>query len=201
MTPRRMPRVPWRRRANTQYTRAQRAVALDTDSAEAQAALGASLYLSGSRAEGREHILLALTLDSNSSGARFERGASLISDGNHSEGRSYILDTIRLDPRNPQSAKYLSLLAGSYYFEGEYESAIEVARRSLARYPAYPRALRWLAAALGQLGHSDDARSALCELTRVSSAMLDMYVLNRGFWRPEDHEHLLDGLRKAGWQC
>ena len=173
---------------------AHRAVALDTDSAEAQAALGASLYLSG------EHISLALALDSNSSGARFERGASLISDGNHSEGRSYILDTIRLDPRSPQCAKYLSLLAGSYYFEGEYESAIEVARRSLVRYPAYPRALRWLAAALGQLGHSDDARYALCELTRVSSAALGMYLLNRGFWRPEDHEHLLDGLRKAGWQ-
>jgi adenylate cyclase len=28
-----------------------------------------------------------------------------------------------------------------------------------------------------------------------------MYVRNRVPWtRPEDHEHMLDGLRKAGWE-
>ncbi len=48
----------------------------------------------------------------------------------------------------------------------------EVAKSSLARYPGYPRAHRWLAAALGQLGRSDEARSALSELTRVSSTAL-----------------------------
>jgi hypothetical protein len=76
----------------------------------------------------------------------------------------------------------------------------EVAKSSLARYPGYPRAHRWLAAALGQLGRSDEARSALSELTRVSSTALSLYLLNPGFWCPSDNEHLLDGLRKAGWE-
>jgi Flp pilus assembly protein TadD len=103
---------------------AERAVALDSDNAEAHAALGACFYFSGRGVEARDHISLALALDPNSSGANFQRGAMLITDGHHSEGRPYILNTLRLDPRGLQSSKYLSLLAASYYFEDEYESAI-----------------------------------------------------------------------------
>jgi adenylate cyclase len=182
---------------------ARRAVVLDHDDAEAQAALGGCLFLAGNRGEGREHISLALAIDPNSCGANFQKGATLISDGKPSEGRPFILKAIRLDPRSPQSAKYLSLLAGSYYFERDYDSAVEAARRSLIRYPEYPRAYRWLVAALGQLGRAGEARAALDDLIRLSPKALENFAhfaISRGLWIPRDHEHLLDGLRKAGWQ-
>jgi adenylate cyclase len=55
-----------------------------------------------------------------------------------------------------------------------------------------------MAAALGQLGRIEEARVALAA---VSPREFDVYVLTRAPWmRPEDHEHMLDGLRKAGWQ-
>ena len=38
-------------------------------------------------------------------------------------------------------------------------------------------------------------------LEKVSPASLDMYVRRRVPWmRPEDHAHMLEGLRKAGWK-
>jgi tetratricopeptide (TPR) repeat protein len=177
---------------------AQRAVALDQEDAEAQATLAASMFMGGNRPAGRERVSLAVAIDPNSSGANFHQGAALIADGRHSEGRIFILKAIRLDPRGPQSAKYLSLLAASYYFERDYVSTIEVARRSVVRYPGYARAYRWLAAALGQLGQVDEAHGALEELIKFASSM--RFVADPGVWVQEDHAHLLDGLRKAGWQ-
>ena len=42
---------------------------------------------------------------------------------------------------------------------------------------------------------------ALSNAIEVSRQAFDLYVRNRLPWmRSEDHEHLLDGLRKAGWQ-
>jgi adenylate cyclase len=35
----------------------------------------------------------------------------------------------------------------------------------------------------------------------MASASFDMFVRRRVPWhRPEDHAHMLDGLRKAGWE-
>jgi adenylate cyclase len=179
---------------------ARQAIALDHDDPEAQAALGACLFLAGNRDEGREHISIAVAIYPNSSAANFQKGGSLISDGRPSEGRVFIMKAMRLDPRNPHSAKYMSLLAASYYFERDYEMTVDVAKRSMAHYPDYPRAYRWLAAAFGQLGRTAEARAALNELMRVSSAALGVYVRSRRLFLQEDYEHLLDGLRKAGWQ-
>ncbi len=60
---------------------------------------------------------------------------------------------------------------------------------------------RWLAAALGQLDRTDEAREALHTAMTTSPKAYDRFVGNRVPWhRPEDYEHMLDGLRKAGWQ-
>ena len=59
---------------------------------------------------------------------------------------------------------------------------------------------RWPSAALGQLGRNDEAKGWL-EKAILHAPAFSMYVHNRVPWfRPEDHAHLLDGLRKAGWK-
>ena len=66
-------------------------------------------------------------------------------------------------------------------------------------YPDYPLPYRWLAAALGQLGQTAEARQALEKAIAVAPALFDVYVRNRVPWhRPEDHIHMIEGLRKAG---
>ena len=92
------------------------------------------------------------------------------------------------------------MLAISYYFERDYERCVDVARRQLSAYPGYTLTHRWLAAALGQLGRVGEARAALEKSIAASPREFDLYVRNRVPWlRPEEYEHMLDGLRKAGW--
>jgi len=46
-----------------------------------------------------------------------------------------------------------------------------------------------------------DALCALNKATTICGGSFDMYVRERVPWhRAEDYEHMLDGLRKAGWQ-
>jgi adenylate cyclase len=67
-------------------------------------------------------------------------------------------------------------------------------------YPDFPNTYRWLAAALGQAGQIEEARAALEKAIAVAPASFDMYVRGRVPWmRLEDHAHMVEGLRKAGW--
>jgi adenylate cyclase len=83
----------------------------------------------------------------------------------------------------------------------EQGGVLATARRAVRDYPDYPLSYRYLAASLGQLGRIDEARVALQQAMTISPATFDLYVRSRQPWvRPEDYEHMLDGLRKAGWQ-
>ena len=117
-----------------------------------------------------------------------------------------MLNALRLNPRDPGlNAARMNMIAISYYYERDYAKAAETARRTIARYPTarYPDnqlPYRWLAAAFGQLGHRDGAWDALQKAITNSPKAFDLFVRNRVPWhRPEDYEHMLDGLRKAGW--
>ena len=60
---------------------------------------------------------------------------------------------------------------------------------------------RWLAAALGQMGRTAEAKEALEKAIAIAPASFDMYVRGRVPWmRPEDHANMLEGLRRAGWK-
>ena len=63
----------------------------------------------------------------------------------------------------------------------------------------YPNAYRWMPAALGQLGQFGEAKAALEQVIEIGPSQLDTRVRRRASWhRPEDHAHMLEGLRKAG---
>ena len=57
---------------------------------------------------------------------------------------------------------------------GEYEAAVEVAKRVVRSSPDYPLAYRWLAAALGQLGRAAEAKEALENAIAIAPASFDM---------------------------
>jgi len=58
-----------------------------------------------------------------------------------------------------------------------------------------------LAAALGQLGRTAEAKHALEDAIAVSPTSFDFYLRSPPPWfRPQDYEHMLEGLRKAGWE-
>jgi Flp pilus assembly protein TadD len=85
--------------------------------------------------------------------------------------------------------------------EGDYTGAVDAARRGIAANPSQPQAYRWLAAALGQLGQVGPANEALCKALEISAQSFRNFVNARPPWyRSEDHELMVDGLRKAGWE-
>jgi adenylate cyclase len=125
----------------------------------------------------------------------------LIFSGRRKEGLAALERSIRLDPRDSRSAARLNQIALGHYFSREYEVAVETARRAIRSHPDYPLPYRWLAAALGQLSRSEEAKDALDKAIAIAPAAFDMYVRGRVPWmRPEDHAHMLEGLRKAGWR-
>ncbi len=180
---------------------ARRAVGLDGADAEARSCLGWALQARGEREGALVEIERALAMSPNLAVAHWQRGATLIFSGRPKEGLDAHETCIRLDPRDPFMAVRLLHIACGLYFAGEYEGVIEAAKRLILSYPDFPMIYRWPAAALGQLGRKAEAKEWLEKAISGAPAAFKMYVSNRVPWfRPEDHAHLVEGLRKAGWE-
>ena len=180
---------------------ARRAVTLDGGNAEARSCLGWALQARGELAGALVEIDRALAMSPNLATAHGQRGATLIFSGRPNDGLAALKTCIRLDPRDPFMAVRLLHVTCGLYFARDYEAAVEAARSLIRSYPDFPMIYRWPAAALGQLGRTAEAKEALDKAVSLAPAAFDMYVRKRVPWfSPEDHAHLVEGLRKAGWQ-
>jgi adenylate cyclase len=182
-------------------TWARKAAEIDSQDAEVQASLGAVALISGRLNQARQCASLAFSLNPYSPRANILYGSSLVFGGRPVEGRKAILTGLRLNPHDPRIGGRLNEIVISYYFEHDYGGAVEAARHAISRFPDNPLPYRWLAAALGQIGPTAEANEALYRAVSVAPQQFDNYVRSRVPWhRPEDYEHMLDGLRKAGWE-
>jgi adenylate cyclase len=119
----------------------------------------------------------------------------LTDSGRPKEGLAALKTCVRLDPRAPSLVYRLIQIAQALYYCREYAAAVDAARQAIRSYPDRPAYYRVLAAALGQMGRSAEAKEALEKAIAIG------YDLERHpALRPEDHAHMLEGLRKAGWQ-
>jgi adenylate cyclase len=179
---------------------ARRAVALDGADAEARAILGNVLWRRGDYEGALSEAKRALATAPNLASAHQTLGAALIFSGQPKEGVVALQKSIRLDPRDPRSAVRLSRMALGFYFAEEYATTVVLAKQAIRSYPTFPNPYRWLAAALGQLGQIEEAKKALRQAIAILPGAFERTVRGRVPWmRPEDHAHMLEGLRKAGW--
>jgi adenylate cyclase len=176
---------------------ARRAVALDGADAEARSRLANALYRQGDYEGGLAEAERALAISPNLADAHGEKGAILIFSGRPKEGLAALERCVRLDPG--RSALRLNQIALGLYFSRAYEAAVEAAKHAIRSYPDYPNTYRWLAAAFGQIDRTEEAKEALERAIAIAPAAFEMYIRTRPPWmRPEDHAHMLEGLRKAG---
>jgi adenylate cyclase len=86
------------------------------------------------------------------------------------------------------------------YMLKEYSQALPPMREFASRVPNLSQGHFWLAANLAQLGQLDEARAEAAEVLRIDPKYTIDGTQRRLalYKRPEDAEHLLDGLRKAG---
>jgi adenylate cyclase len=105
---------------------------------------------------------------------------------------------MRLDPFHPHFAPMMAGVA--HYHLKEYHDAQHWLSEAIGRAPNHQYGHAFLAATYAQLGRLEDAHAEANEVLRlnpsysISGTQQRVSVLKR----PEDMEHLVDGLRKAG---
>jgi adenylate cyclase len=106
---------------------------------------------------------------------------------------------LRLDPfPTPLSSSGLMGLAN--YMLKHYEESVRLLQECTSQPPDALMAHLWLAAAYAKLGQLDEARVEAAEVLRINPGF------TIGKWKrilvahknPEDADHRVDGLRKAG---
>jgi len=118
-------------------------------------------------------------------------GVILAYSGRPKEGLAALETCIRLDPRAPSLVNRLNQVALAHYFCRDYEAAVEAAERAIRSFSNFASPYRWLAAALGELGRTAEAKEVLEKAIAVSPASFDFQVRERPPWfRPEDHAHI-----------
>jgi adenylate cyclase len=178
---------------------ARRAVALDGADAEARACLAATLWRRGDHEGAQVEAQRALAITPNLPRGYAALGATLIFAGRPREGIAALEQFVRLDPRDPGLAARLHQMAVGLYFCHDYEASIAMAQRVVRSHPDYPLIYRLLTAAFGQLGRIEEAKQALEKAMAIAPTAFQLYTRKRSPWmRPEDHTHMLEGLRKAG---
>ena len=180
---------------------ARRAVALDPANAGAHTCLSEALSTRGDLDGALAEAERALARCPNFAQAHAEKGWVLIISGKPKDGIVALETALRLDPRGRRRGFTEHYIAIGHYFCREYEAAVEAAKRAIHSLPDYPNPHRFAAMALGQLGRTEEAKEALQKTIAIAPAGFDLFVRNRLPWyRPEQWAHLLEGLRKAGWQ-
>ena len=104
---------------------------------------------------------------------------------------------MRLDPLYPEFALYF--LAQAQHSLGQFDAAVATLKRRLERNPHSETTYALLASCYGHLGQITESRSAWAEVMRIAP---DFSVERR--WRimpfknPDDFEHRIEGMLKAG---
>ena len=140
---------------------ARKAVELDPSDADALAGLAWTEMFYGEMDNVLGLARRALAINPNCARAHVTLGLGLIFTGRMAQSREAIAVFERLSPRDPIIKIARRQIVVSHYFDRDYERCVEAARSLVSAEPDMPLNYRWMAAALGQLGRADEARSAL----------------------------------------
>jgi adenylate cyclase len=195
----------WAENAETNFDEAselaQRAVGLNPRYPNAHFALGLVCMWTRRPERGIAAFEEAINLNPSFAAAHVMLGQMYLYAGRREETIDLAEKGIRLSPSDPRLFIWLPALAGAHYQMKHYEAAVEAGRRSWSLNRNWPHGLRYVVAGLAQLGKVKEAQPALAELKRMDANLeYSASVLRRNWPDPADVDHLLDGLRKAGFE-
>jgi adenylate cyclase len=175
---------------------ARKAVQLDPNLPIAHACLGLVLTFEGQREQSIAEFEKAIALNPNFTDWRF--GMTLLRAGEPTRAIQVIEAHMRHDPFYPPHAA--GNLGVAWYMLKEYSQALPPLREQVSRAPNFRAGHVFLAATYAQLGNIEAAKAEAAEVLRIEPTYTIEGTQARltGFKRPEDAEHLFDGLRKSG---
>ncbi len=179
---------------------ARKAVQIDETNAAAHVWLGYANFSENFEITVAE-AARAIELSPNNAQARCLHGLIHLSAGNPDKAVQELKLALRLSPRDWLRFWFLHQLSFCQYMARDYSGARDSAMKVVALKPDYLFGYWHLAGSSAQLGQMDRARAAFRELIRLAPnfnrAFINTVVAFSG---SAETEHLLDGLRKAGWE-
>ena len=181
---------------------AQRAVDLDARYPMAHYAFGAACMYTHRSDRAMAEMRQAIELNPSFAAAYTALGHLLVYTGEPEEAIPLVEKGIRLSPNDPRLFIWLPALACAHYQLRHYERAVEIGRRSWALNRNWPTGLTYIVAGLAQLGRMEEARAALTVYKGLRRTDLASWegLVRRLFKNPAAADHLVDGLRKAGFE-
>ncbi|MBD9448136.1 adenylate/guanylate cyclase domain-containing protein [Rhizobium sp. RHZ01] len=173
---------------------AQKAVDLDPDDAGGRYVLGTILAYERRWEETEAAFAKALELDPNHADTWAAMSDMSVLDGRIADGLAQIEKALRLNPY--PTCWYLCHLGQAQYAARDYEAAAATLRRE-DTYRTNSR--KFLAAALAQLGHSEEARRE-AELFLIAHPhfTISHWLSSQPLRDASVRDHFVDGFRKAG---
>jgi adenylate cyclase len=175
---------------------AETAVKLDPRLPPAHAALGWALLWKRRHGAALAQFERAFALNPNFIDHRF--GLVLIMVGEPARAIEMLEANMRLDPFAP--VEFSRGLTGSAnYMLRRYGEAIVLLSEWTSRHPNLQVPHLWLASAHAQLGNIEEAKAEAAEVLRINpSFTIEQWKRFVVYKYPEDVEHRVEGMRKAG---
>ena len=179
------------------YDAAGQALKLDPGNARAHTVLALLQLVDGRQAEATDSATRAITVQPNDSEAFGNFALILAQTGQREQAIREVDKALRLDPAPPISFR---LLAGiTLYLSRENDRAIALLEAARDGLPNTEPAREYLAAAYA---HRDDVQHASQETAKLLELFPDSNLTYYGYlydyWREEDRDYHLEGLRGAG---
>jgi TolB-like protein/cytochrome c-type biogenesis protein CcmH/NrfG len=180
------------------HSLARRAVELDDTDAEAHIALGSTRFYTGDLEGAVTASRRALELNPNLATAEAWLGIFLSWSGVYDEAILHARKAQRLSPRDSYSITNFARTCAEYG-AGNYEEAVEWAKKTIEVTPEFPVAWLYLTFSLGNLDRLDEAKAAADHVMRLSP-QTNLRILRDALpsKRPEEMDRRIEGLRKAG---
>jgi tetratricopeptide (TPR) repeat protein len=187
-------------RLETALRQGRHAVALDELDCFCHCALGRALCLTHQNDEALATLDVSLELNPSFAQAYFAQGFNMLWYGREIEAETLLDRAIMLSPRDSHIAAFHHVRSWAHFSLGEYDIAVEFARRATRQSNATYQTFATLAASLGLLGDRAQAETAAAELLQrkpnynIETARQEFFFCNDvGFIN-----RFVDGLRVAG---
>ena len=174
---------------------AKEALNLEESNALAHSALGA-IYLRRAQYDlALSELKRAIELNPNDTQSQTMLGTVMLYSGRKDEAIFWKESALRLNPHFILGP-YMTL-GQAYYLNGQYEDAITILKKGLAKKPDFVGHYIMLTAAYAQTGFIEEAKRSAAKVLRLDP-FFELNSYGTVFRNPEDRAKIVDGLRKAG---
>ncbi len=184
---------------NKAETLAQKALALDPSTTSAYRLLAIINMYKRRYDLALGQIDRALEINPSDAEIYSQRGIILVWAGRAAEALPWLEGALRFDRAHSLTSQNLCF---AYFFLGRYPEAVESCDRALSRSPSRTIQLQahpFLAATYAEMGRNQDAEGERVIVLHLAP-FFDAQIFARQFGTQEAREHILEGLKKAGFR-